>query len=197
MKRHHLLGVSASCLATVVAVGVCAGIAVASEVEVTPDVVYGHKYGMALTFDVLRPTDPNGAGVLRMESGGWRSVWRPTDESVERYRVLLDQGFTVFAVRHGSRPKFVIGEIVPDVRRAIRFIRLHARDFGVDASRLGVWGGSAGGHLSLMLGTVSDNGDPSTEDPVLRMHDRVAAVVAYCPPVDLRQFKERYTRRGV
>ena len=40
---------------------------------VTPDVVYGHKDGMALTFDVLRPANAHGAGVLYMVSGGWVS----------------------------------------------------------------------------------------------------------------------------
>jgi len=40
-------------------------------VKITPDVVYGHKSGMALTFDVFQPTtDANGAGVLFMVSGG-------------------------------------------------------------------------------------------------------------------------------
>ena len=158
----------------------------AQDVTVTPDVVYGHKYGMALTFDVFTPANANGAAVLNMVSGGWRSQWRPHNVSQRRYQALLDAGLTVFAVRHGSSPKYVIPEIVPDVRRAVRYIRLNARRLGVDANRLGVWGGSAGGHLSLILGNASDNGDPSSEDPVLRVSDRVAAVVAYYPPVDLR-----------
>ena len=159
----------------------------AQEVTVTPDVVYGHKYGMALTFDVFSPANPNGAAVLNMVSGGWRSTWRPHDVSQRRYQALLDKGFTVFAVRHGSSPKFVIPEIVPDVRRAVRYVRLNAQQLGVDPNRLGVWGGSAGGHLSLMLGNAPDSGDPSSEDPVLRVSSRVAAVVAYYPPVDLRR----------
>ena len=56
----------------------------------------------------------------------------------------------------------------------------------VDPDRLGVFGGSAGGHLSLMLGTTSDNGDSDSQDPVSRTPAKVAAVVAYFPPVDLR-----------
>ena len=141
---------------------------------------------MALTFDVFTPANANGAAVLNMVSGGWRSQWRPHDVSQRRYQELLDAGFTVLAVRHGSSPKYVIPEIVPDVRRAVRYVRLNARRLGVDPNRLGVWGGSAGGHLSLMLGNASDSGDPSSEDPVLRVSDRVAAVAAYYPPVDLR-----------
>jgi acetyl esterase/lipase len=69
----------------------------------------------------------------------------------------------------------------------VRFVRLHAARFGIDPERLGVYGGSAGGHLSLMLGLASDEGDPAADDEVLRMSSRVAAVVAYYPPVDLRK----------
>ena len=156
------------------------------DVAITPDVVYGHKHGMALTFDVFKPKEPNGAGVLFMVSGGWFSRWVPPEKSLVIFRPMLERGFTVFAVRHGSSPKYVIPEVVEDVRRSVRFIRLNADRFGVDPDRLGVTGGSAGGHLSLMLGTTSDEGDPKAKDEVLRASDRVAAVVAYYPPTDVR-----------
>lgn len=159
---------------------------VATDVTITPDVVYGHKFGLALTFDVFTPTkDANGAGVLFMVSGGWYSGWGPPENALERFKPLTDKGFTVFAVRHGSSPKFSIPEIVTDVRRSVRFIRLNADRFKVDADRLGVYGASAGGHLSLVLGTASDDGDPKARDPVLRVSDRVKAVVAWVAPTDL------------
>ena len=69
----------------------------------------------------------------------------------------------------------------------MRYVKLKARRLGVDPNRLGVWGGSAGGHRSLMFGRASDAGDPSAADAVLRAGNRVAAVVAYHPPVDLRR----------
>ena len=157
------------------------------DTRITPDVVYGHKHGMALTMDVYQPGQGNGVGVLFIVSGGWFSKWAPPEKSTGWFKHLLDKGFTVFAVRHGSSPKYVIPEIVEDVRRSVRFVRLHAKDFHVDPKRLGVCGFSAGGHLSLLLGTASDNGDPNSKDEVLRVSDRVAAVVAYFPPTDLRQ----------
>jgi acetyl esterase/lipase len=157
------------------------------EVEIIPDVVYGHKDGMALTFDVFKPKSKgNGAAVIFMVSGGWVSAWAPPADTQPRFNDLLSKGFTVIALRHGSSPKYVIPEIVGDVRRAIRFIRYKSKDWGVDPNRLGVWGGSAGGHLSLMLGTAADAGDPSAKEAFLKESDRVAAVVAYFPPVDLR-----------
>ena len=155
---------------------------------IVPDVIYGHKAGMALTFDVFKPDSAaNGAGVLIMVSGGWVSTWRDPRTGRAAYSHLLNAGFTVFAVRHGSSPQFKVPEAYADVKRALRYIHLHAAEWGVDARRLGVHGGSAGGHLSLMLATTGDDGDPSASDPVLRGSSKVAAVVAYFPPVDLRQ----------
>jgi acetyl esterase/lipase len=164
--------------------------------KITPDVVYGHKAGMALTFDVIQPKKPNGAGVLFMVSGGWVSFWVPPETVVgpkapaffRIFNDLIDHGFTLFIVRHGSSPQFKVPDAVADVRRAVRFVRLNAAKYDVDPNRLGVCGMSAGGHLSLMLGTASDEGDKKAKDEVERTSDRVAAVVAYFAPVDIREW---------
>lgn len=159
----------------------------AEEVNITPDVVYGHKFGLATTFDVFTPQkNSNGAAILFMVSGGWYSSWSPPEQTQFRFRPLTDKGFTVFAVRHGSSPKFSISEAVADVRRSVRYIRINAEQFKIDPNRIGVFGMSAGGHLSLMLGTASDEGVPNSKDPVQRVSNRVQAVVAYVAPTDLR-----------
>ena len=157
------------------------------DVEVTPDVVYGHKDGMALTFDVFHPRNAHGGAVLYMVSGGWVSRWSPPEWLIARsFGGLLEKGLTVMAVRHGSAPRYKVPEAEADVRRALRYIRLHSEELGVDEDRLGVYGGSAGGHLSLMLGLASDDGVMDSSDEIMRAPARVAAVVAYYPPVDLR-----------
>ncbi|HIF57627.1 MAG TPA: alpha/beta hydrolase [Gemmatimonadetes bacterium] len=158
-----------------------------ADVQVTPDVVYGHKDGMALTFDVFRPPNAHGGAVLYMVSGGWVSRWSPPEWLIARsFGGLLEKGLTVMAVRHGSAPRYKVPEAEADVRRALRYIRLHSEELGIDEDRLGVYGGSAGGHLSLMLGLASDDGVMDSSDEILRAPARVAAVVAYYPPVDLR-----------
>lgn len=170
---------------------------------ITPDVVYGHKAGMALTFDMIRPKEQNGAAVLFMMSGGWFSGWVPPEIWVgeqppfglTHFRELVDRGYTLFIVRHGSAPQFKVPEAVADVRRAVRFIRTNAEKFGIDESRIGVCGGSAGGHLSLMLGTTSDEGLKDSKDEIEHEGNRVAAVVAYFPPVQISEFlklKDRF-----
>ncbi len=144
-----------------------------AETAITPDIVYGHKDGMALTYDVMQPQASNGAAILFMVSGGWFSRWTPPERRVPRFEHLLNAGFTVIAVHHGSAPRFKVPDAVADVRRAVEHVRANAARFGIDANRLGVHGGSAGGHLSLMLGLDAQDGNT------------VAAVVAYFPPVDL------------
>jgi acetyl esterase/lipase len=160
----------------------------AQEERISADVIYGHKFGMALTLDVFKPAgEANGAAVLFMVSGGWYSHWVPAKDMANMFVPLTSRGFTVFAVRHGSSPKFTIPEAVDDVRRAVRFIRHNADDFGIDPDRIGVYGASAGGHLSLMLGTTADEGDPKAADPVLRESSRVHAVVALVAPSDIKR----------
>lgn len=164
--------------------------------EIIPDVVFGHKAGMALTYDVIRPLEQNGAAVLFMMSGGWVSGWLPPESFMtvkapfgnEYFRKLVDKGYTVVIVRHGSSPQFKVPEAVADVRRAVRFIKLNSEKYGIDPDRIGVCGGSAGGHLSLMLGTTGDEGTTDGADAIERGPSKVAAVVAYFPPVDLREW---------
>jgi acetyl esterase/lipase len=152
----------------------------------TRDVIYGRKHGLALTLDVLTPEKANGAAVIWVMSGGWIS----TPEWIDLFpaQELLRRGYTVFTVVHGSIPKFTIPEIVPDIHRAVRFVRHHATDFGIDPDRIGIAGGSAGGHLSLMQGTAGAAGDPSDSDPVERESSRVQAVACVSPPTDFLNY---------
>ena len=98
------------------------------------------------------------------------------------------RGYTVFAVVHGCQPKFTIPEILEDMNRAVRFIRFHAADYGIDPQRIGITGGSAGGHLSLMQGTAGADGDPKAKDAIDRGSSRVQAVACFFPPTDFLNY---------
>jgi acetyl esterase/lipase len=174
-----------ACFLTLLLLAAPAG---ADDPQVIPDVVYGHKDGMALTYDVIRPAKQSGAAVLWIQSGGWYSAYADPKTVVGANKGFLDKGYTVVIVRHASAPKYAVPDAVADVRRAVRAVRMNAKTHGIDPNRLGVMGMSAGGHLSLMLGTTGDDGNPKAADEVLRHSSRVAAVVAICPPTDLRGF---------
>jgi acetyl esterase/lipase len=160
----------------------------ADDVQIEADLVYGHKDGMALTMDLLRPANPNGAAVMFLQSGGWYSGWREPAQLIPASRPLLDKGITVILVYHGSAPRFQVPDAVADVRRAVRYVHWKADALKVDANRIGVLGGSAGGHLSLMLATTGDDGDPAAKEEILKHPSRIAAAVALYPPTDLRKW---------
>jgi acetyl esterase/lipase len=152
-------------------------------IEKVPGLVYGQRHGQDLTMDVLRPAKPNGIGIVLMVSGGWKShagSFRPWIAAP-----LLRRGYTVFAVYHISQPEATVMEITQDVNRAVRYVRHNARQYGVDPQRLGVTGGSAGGHLSLMVATRGGPGPADATDPVDRESSAVQAVAIFYPVTDL------------
>ncbi|MGD9646610.1 MAG: prolyl oligopeptidase family serine peptidase [Pirellulales bacterium] len=166
--------------------------------KVVDDVVFGHKDGLALTLDVVMPTEsPKGIGVVLVSSGGWHSSKsnikaHNTKRMNEEHWVqgLLKGGYTLFIARHGSGPRYHVPEMVEDIRRAVRFVRLHAAEYGVDPDHLGITSGSSGGHLSLMVGLTGDDGRPAADDPVERTSSRVQAIVSWFPPTDLINWRK-------
>ncbi len=153
----------------------------------TEDVIYGRKFGSALTLDVFQPKkDAKGVGAILVVSGGWFSAHEAISPSF--IEPFTKRGYTVFAVVHGSQPRYAIPDVLKDMNRAVRFIRLHAKDYHIDPDRLGIYGGSAGGHLSLMQGTAGTQGNPESTDPVERVSSRVQAVACFFPPTDFLNY---------
>jgi len=140
------------------------------------NVVFGNVADAALVMDIYRPHRPIGRGVIFISGSGWGGVPDYTHDYDDiplkddaRYATgyygafiqgLLDAGFTVFAINHRFAPEARFPAPFYDAQRAVRFIRAHATDYGVDATRLGAIGHSSGAHLAAMLGvadTVIDN----------------------------------------
>ena len=152
------------------------------------DVIYGRKFGTALTLDVFQPKQPNGYGIALMVSGGWFSSHEAINPGF--FQPLLNRGYTVFAVVHGSQPKFNITEIVPDIHRAIRFIRHNAAKYGVRPEKLGITGGSAGGHLSLTMAVLGGAGKADAKDPIEQESSVVQCVACFFPPTDFLNYSQ-------
>lgn len=149
-----------------------------ADYRVYEDIIYGHKAGMALTYDVIKPADSaNGAGIIHVVSGSWNSRYFPPDSVVDNYRPLLKEGYTVFALRHGSNPQFSIPDATQDVIAGAWHIHGNCASFEIDSNNLGIFGGSSGGQLALMAGL-------STEKKP------VSAIVAFFAPADLRNIPD-------
>lgn len=165
----------------------------AAEVNYTrqANVIYGRSFGTSLTMDVIAPkTNANGIGVIWVVSGGWYSSPDSiTPQSIELFGgEMTRRGYTVFAVCHGSAPHFTIRGAVNDLNRSVRFIRSHAKDYNIDPNRIGIYGGSAGGHLSLMQATAPQPPNEKSPDPLERVPANVQAAAVFFPPTDFLNY---------
>ncbi|MCR4415887.1 MAG: alpha/beta hydrolase [Thermoguttaceae bacterium] len=156
-----------------------------------PDTIYGRKYGTALVMDVFMPKmGRNGGGVILVVSGAlWsdpRVIQMPP--FVRNVRDMIERGYVVFAVMHGCQPKYTYLDAWDDLSRAVRYVRHHAKRWGVQPESIGIMGWSSGGHLTLLVATTANSGDPHAEDPVDREHSNVQAAVAYFPNADLLNY---------
>ena len=148
----------------------------APDVEVRHDLTYRHVGGDDLKLDAYIPagggTRP---GVMVIYGGGW--VLGSKEQSAPLAQLVAEQGFIAFAMNYRLAPLHPFPAAVKDVQASVAWVRNHALDFGLDPTRIGSIGGSAGGYLSAMLATLG-------EGP----HDRgsrIAAAASWAGPMDL------------
>lgn len=157
-----------------------------AQVERVKDVIYLKKGGIALTMDVFKPVKPNGIAVIHLVSGGWVSDHNRI--SPEMGGAYAARGITMFQVVHGATPKYTVMEIIEHIHRAVRFVRANAGVYGIDPNRIGITGGSAGGHLSLIIATKGGPGNASAADLVDRASSQVQSVGIFFPPTDMLNY---------
>ncbi len=156
------------------------------------NVVYGMYSGLALLLDVHKPAKPNGFGIVFISGSGWQAGLDYGAGPLKEQQIplwgppLLAAGYTVFAINHRAAPRFHYPAAIDDVQRAIRYVRFHARDYGIDGNRIGGVGGSSGGHLLGLAAMLGSAGNPNDADPVNRESAALAAVVLRAPLIDLR-----------
>lgn len=157
------------------------------------DVVFGEVHGTGLLMDVFRPTGrANGLGIVDVVSGSWYSDrGKIRDHARARiFDILCARGYTVYAVRPGSRTRYTLQEMDTHVKRAIRVVKARAADDGVDPDRLGLTGASAGGHLATLAALTPSEAAADAKDPLERHDTRVAAVGVFFPPTDFLEWRD-------
>ena len=155
----------------------------------TQEIIYGRKDGMALTMVKLSPAKKaNAKAIINVVSGNFFSSFDWVPRYIERSKIYVDNGYTVFIVVHGSQPRYAIPDEISDVKRAIRFIRFHAADYGIDPAHIGITGSSAGGHLSLLAALSDDDANKAAKDPVDTTSAAIQAVAVFYPPTDFLNY---------
>jgi acetyl esterase/lipase len=170
------------CLLLLVAVGLRPPFACAESPFVQHEnIVYGEVHGVALVMDVFVPTGTkNGSGIVDVASGAWYSDRGKINDhkKAQMYDIFSHKGYTVFAVRPGSISKFSVPEMLVHLKTGIRWVKEHAREYGIDPENLGLTGASAGGHLACLAAVTPEepaNGKPGTQ---------VKAAAVFFPPTD-------------
>jgi dipeptidyl aminopeptidase/acylaminoacyl peptidase len=151
------------------------------------DVVYAEAHGTGLLMDVFTPTGtPNGLGIIDIASGSWYSDRNKIRDHTlaQVYTIFCSRGYVVFAVRPGSKTRYTAAEMDGNVKSAIRFVKAHAGEFKIDPSRLGLTGGSAGGHLATLAALTPEPGKADATNPADRNETSVRAVGVFFPPTD-------------
>ncbi len=125
------------------------------------------------------------AAVLIIPGGGYQIV-ALGHEGFQVAQWLNAQGIAAFVLDYRVAPyKFPVP--IDDGRRAMRLIRAHATEWGIDPDRLGVWGFSAGGHLASSLGTHCGLGNPEDPDPVNHLDCRPDFLILAYPVITMRE----------
>jgi acetyl esterase/lipase len=107
-------------------------------------------------------------------------------------------GMVAFVVKYRLGPKYHHPVELGDAQRAVRFVRAHAKEFGVDPARVGALGFSAGGHLVSTLETHFDGGDPKASDVVERMSCRPDFVVLAYPVISMSaEYSHSFSRENL
>ena len=150
------------------------------------DVVYGEVHGTGLLMDVFTPKGkPNGLGIIDVVSGAWYSDRRKIRDHIlaQVYSIFCSRGYTVFAIRPGSRTRYTGAEMEANLKTGIRWVKRHALDYKIDPERLGLTGASAGGHLATLAAVTPEEANPDANS-LVRYDTRVKAAAVFFPPTD-------------
>jgi acetyl esterase/lipase len=109
-----------------------------------------------------------GSAVIVLPGGGYAQEVMEKEGSVEA-KWLAARGVAAFVLQYRLAPAYRYPVPMLDGERAMRYVRSHATDFGIDQKKIGVWGFSAGGHLAGTLATEPDERDRANADPVERV----------------------------
>jgi len=155
------------------------------------NVVYAEVHGIGLLMDVFVPRGKsNGLAIIDVISGAYdsnRGKLRD-HEKAQFFDIFCHRGYTVFAIRPGSKSKFSLHEMLAHLKTGVRWVKAHAEEYRIDPDRIGLTGASAGGHLASLLAVTAEDGQPVAAKPLKRQSTRVRAVGVFFPPTDFLDY---------
>jgi acetyl esterase/lipase len=154
------------------------------DVILEPNVAYAQADPQQ-AMDIVRPKDSSKLrpAVLCIHGGGFRAGSRKS--FVTQCVRLAQHGYVAATADYRLSPAAKFPAAVNDVKAAVRYLRANAMRLGIDPDRIGVMGGSAGGHLALFLGMTGGVAEFEGDGPNRDQSSSVNCVVSYYGPSDL------------
>ncbi len=154
-------------------------------VSVERNIQYGAGGGHPLQLDLYSPkraSQPVPA-VLFIHGGGWKNGYR----QIYHYYCtkFAEHGYVAATATYRLTSEAPFPAAVEDVKCAVRWLRANAKKYGIDPNKIAAAGGSAGGHLALMIGYSSDVPELEGNGGNAGVSSRVQAVVDLYGPTDL------------
>lgn len=142
--------------------------------------------GDPLLADLWRPAEgcrSSGLGIIYLHGSGWHYAGKDFGTR-PFFRHLTHQGHVVADLAYTLAPQAGLLAMVADVKRALAWMKHHARDLGIERERIVLMGGSAGGHLALLAAYTPNH--PTLDPADVTVDTTVRAVISYYGPPDLR-----------
>lgn len=148
--------------------------ALAAEPQVHRDLAYVEPADASRRLDVYAPNDGTDHPVLVWIHGGG---WRQGDKSGVQHKpqAFVDRGFVFVAVNYRFVPQVTVKEMTGDIAKAIKWVHVHAREYGGTPDTMFVAGHSAGAHLAALV---------CTDDGYLKAETLSLSNITGCIPVD-------------
>lgn len=146
----------------------------------------------SLTIYPISGSNKVSTGVVVCPGGGYVNL--AMDHEGKQIAEWLNRlGIPAFVLKYRLGPKYHHPIEMWDAQRAIRYVRAHAADFGIQPNRIGIWGFSAGGHLASTAGTHFDSSDPGAKDEINRQSSRPDFLILAYPVITM---EEPYVHTG-
>ncbi len=140
----------------------------------------------SLTIYPVSGTNKVPTGVVVCPGGGYQNL-AMDHEGKQIAEWLNNLGISAFVLKYRLGPKYHHPVEMWDAQRAIRYVRAHASDFGIQTDRIGIWGFSAGGHLASTAGTHFDSGDRGASDPINQQSSRPDFLILAYPVITMEE----------
>ena len=159
-----------------------------NRVETRQDVPFlseGRTEKLDLYLPKNRKPGEKSPAVLLIHGGGWKEGDKRQAREIEFGTTLAENGYVAASVNYALRSAGKFPVNLQDCKNGIRYLRAHAEELGIDPDRIAVMGGSAGGHLALMVAYTADDPALSPAQPYPGVSDKVKAVVDFYGITDI------------